>query len=120
MSWPNSEAQSRPLESNARPCTLRWPYDQTGDPGNGLSLGTLPLGVIRRILPPSEPLSCAGVRRPASPVPTHRLPSGPKTMRPPLWIKPLGMPLKIVVGLPRLLRLYVIRTMRLSPCTDVR
>ena len=68
--WPNSLAHIRPRASHARPWTLRWPRVQTGDPSVGFPGAGSPSGVIRRILPPRSFGSCAGVPRPASPVPT--------------------------------------------------
>src|SRR5438067_1954819 len=57
---PSSDSHSRPFESQARPCTLRWPRLYTrGADGNGLPGAPCPVGVTRRILPFSELRSCA-------------------------------------------------------------
>ncbi|GIG36968.1 hypothetical protein Cpa01nite_23490 [Cellulomonas pakistanensis] len=72
-----------PSSDQARPWTFRCPRLHTGEPGKGLSSGTPPSGVTRRILPASEP---------ASPVATYSIPSGPNAMRPPSWLLAAGMP----------------------------
>ena len=64
---PYSVAHSRPAESHASPWMLRWPNDQTGDAGSGLSDGIEPSGLMRRILPPSDDRSCASSRIAALP-----------------------------------------------------
>ncbi len=71
VSWPNSVAHSCPRASNARPCTLRCPIVHTGLPVTGLPGAGLPSGVIRRILPPSDPRSWASWSLPVSPVETN-------------------------------------------------
>ena len=114
VSWPNSVAHSCPRESKASPCTLRCPIVHTGLPLTGLPGAGLPSGVIRRILPPSEPRSCASWSLPVSPVETNRLPSGANSSRPPSWMKPLGMPVSTGFGGPSRPPAYRMVTTRLS------
>lgn len=52
-------------------------------------------------------------------MPTYSILSGPKAIRPPLWLVPLGMPLNTVSGAPScwpagFFASYSMRTMRLS------
>lgn len=70
-------------------------------------------------MPPSDFVSWARPVCPVSPAPAYSILSGPNAIRPPLWMYPLGMPLKIVSGEPNcspdgLLSSYSMRTMRLS------
>ena len=60
---PNSEAHSRSPSSNARPCTLRWPHDHTGDAASGCPGAASPSGVIRRILPAERVAVLGQLRR---------------------------------------------------------
>src|ERR1700733_4742518 len=68
----------------------------SGAPTKGLSGGTAPLVVIRRILPFSRLRSCAAEGPdprglvPPSPTVTYRSPSLPTCRSPPLWL-PAGM-----------------------------
>jgi len=66
--WPFSLAYIRLVLSQAMPCTLRWPSDQTSESLTGLPGAGLPAGVIRRILPARLLGFCACVPLVASPV----------------------------------------------------
>src|SRR5438874_5307870 len=113
---PSADSHSRPFESQARPCTLRWPRLYTrGADGNGLPGAPCPVGVTRRILPFSELRSCARLLFLASPVPSYSMPSGPNAMRPPLWnwffLRPVTIGSVVVPSWPLL---NWMRTTRLS------
>ena len=81
-----------PCSSQSIPCEFRCPVDHTGESANGLSAGMPPSRSILRILPASEPRSCARAGELASPVVTYRYPSGPNCIRPPSWYRAPGMP----------------------------
>ena len=96
--WPNSDAQSRARSSNARPCTLRWPRcSRRRRPGPGRRVpGRRPQ--VRR---QPQDLAAERVRilrdatgRRRRRCPRRAVPSGPNTIRPPLWMPAFGMPVK--------------------------
>ena len=89
---PCSVATRLPRSSQSIPCEFLCPADQTVELAKGLSAGTPPSRSILRILPASEPRSCARAGTPASPVVTYRYPSGPNCIRPPSWYRAPGMP----------------------------
>jgi hypothetical protein len=51
-----------------------------------LSSGASPSGVIRRTFPRVVERSCAFADEAASPTTAYSIPSGPKRIRPPLWM----------------------------------
>ena len=73
--------------SNVNPYELRMPNAKIRLPAIGLSDGTPPAGVIRRIFPRRLPVSRAWEFVLSWPSPTiaYSMPSGPNMMRPPLW-----------------------------------
>ena len=93
---------------------LRWPRENTGESGSGLSPGTDPSGASRRILPASDSGSWAASGTAASPVATYNMRSGPKMSRPPLWTPALGIPVRIDSAAPSSEPSHFILTTRLS------
>src|SRR5579864_3439213 len=76
---------STPFDEKARPNGLRNPAAHTGSSGpKGLSAGTDPSGLYRRILPRTSAMLAAALDTCSSPRVTYSFPSGPKASRPPL------------------------------------
>ncbi len=91
------------------PSTSRWPLVQTGVP-LGFPRADAPMSETRSTLPARLFGFAAADARPASPVPTNRLPSEPNMIRPVLPDLPFGMPVSTGVTGP----VSVKSTIRLS------